>query len=89
MASTYIRWKIGEPRLSEPGRFTLAADHPLVQEPGVCCVCEGDFVVGDEIAIMAIGPDSPDNVLKHNAEKWYAALAAILHERCTKRGEVN
>ena len=85
MSYSYLRWKIGEPRLSPKGRFKLAADHQEVQEPGVCVVCGYDFKTGDEVVVMVVGPDTPENVERHNAEQWYSALAVAIHEQCSNR----
>lgn len=79
--NTYMRWKAGEERCSLPGRFPpLKAGHPLVDQ---CCpVCAEPFTVGERVTTFAVGPDTPDDAGRHNAGRWYSALAVVLHERC-------
>lgn len=80
-AIAYLRYRTGEERRTPPGRFPpLNDDHPLLEEE--CAHCGNCFVAGDEVTLVAIGPDSLDQAAEADAGRWYSAAAFPMHQHC-------
>lgn len=74
--STYVRWRLDEPRLTRVFP-PLTADHPAATAP--CAFCREPLADGRFVALVAIGPDDDDNAARHEAGRWHTALAVLAH----------
>ena len=80
-STTYLRHRIGEPRLTPRSKFEpLAYDHPLIGTP--CAECDQPFVAGQRPTLLVVGPDDLHTAEEADAGHWYRALAVALHEGC-------
>jgi len=75
----YVRWKKGEPR-EGPLIDKLHVDSPAIDTP--CQKCGEPLGDGRPVQLYALGPDDLDSVVRHERDRWYSALALLLHAEC-------
>lgn len=77
---TYLRWRATESRRAR-SFAPPAEDHPLVRNHVPCLLCELPLA-GARIQLLVLGPEDQETQERHDAGRWYAALAVVVHERC-------
>jgi hypothetical protein len=78
---TYLRHKVGEPRLTPRAMFEpLDYHNPLVGSP--CGECGLALRAGQRPTLLAVGPDDLTTAAEADAGHWYRALTVPLHESC-------
>lgn len=84
--STYVRWAPAESRRVREFDGPLAADHPAFLAPCPFCTYRlGDDVGGQPgVALVALGPDDDETRERHEAGRWYSALAIVVHTKCVR-----
>lgn len=63
----------------------MAADHPAAAHP--CPVCDLGIAAGPDpmpFVLVAVGPEPDDaaDQAAHDAGRWYAAAAVLIHQPC-------
>lgn len=67
--------------MEEHRKYTLAEDHPSVG--GKCAACHAEFVVGDSVTLVSLGPgDDPEERKRARENKAYNARALLCHWAC-------
>src|SRR5688500_8862845 len=75
----YVRWKKGEPR-----RGRVFTEHNSATADLTCLLCR-ESLGTRPYQLVAMGPDDSDCRVKHDTDRWYAARAMIMHERCVAK----
>jgi hypothetical protein len=75
----YLRWQADEPRLS---RTIHQPDphHPITFH--ACPGCQQPLGGGRLTQLLALGPYNEEDEAKHQAGRWYSAIAVAIHEGC-------
>lgn len=77
-ATSYYRWKTGQPRVSHVFR-PLPAKHPAIGH--TCPACTLPLAAGQSTRLWVVGADAED-VEDMRADRWFAAAAEVIHADC-------